>query len=142
MFTGQYEHNIDDKGRLTIPVGYRDLLASGAYVSIGIENNLIIWSVETFTSLYHKLEEKKLNDATAREFGRFMFTNAFHVEMDKTGRILIPQYLRELAGLDGSVKLAGSGKYIEIWTIENFEKRQSKFMDADQRAEYFRDFDV
>ena len=81
MFIGQFDHSLDDKGRLTIPAGYRDLLASGAYVSRGFENNLMIWRAESFSSLYHKVEEKRFADKTARNFGRFMFANAAHVEM-------------------------------------------------------------
>ena len=142
MFVGQYEHSIDDKGRLTIPSGYRDLLSSGAYISLGFEDNLMIWRAETFTSLYHKVEEKPYSDQTARNFGRFMFANAVYVEMDKAGRILIPQYLRDAANLDGLVKLAGSGRYIEVWPPEIFEKNQEIFKDGRKRAEYFQDLGV
>lgn len=142
MFVGQYEHSLDDKGRLTIPAAYRDLLSSGAYVSLGFEDNLMIWRAETFTSLYHNVEEKPYSDETARNFGRFMFANAVFVEMDKAGRILIPQYLRDAVGLDGIVKLAGSGRYIEVWPSENFDKNQEIFKDGKKRAAYFQNLGV
>jgi len=142
MFVGQFEHSLDDKGRLTIPAGYRDLLSKGAYISLGFEENLMIWRAETFSTLYHKLEEKRFADETARNFARFMFANAVYVEMDKAGRILIPLYLREKVGLDGIVKLAGSGRYIEVWTPEQFEINQSIFLDGKKRAAYFQDLDV
>ncbi len=142
MFVGQFEHSLDDKGRLTIPSGYRELLSDGAYVALGFEENLIIWQAESFTSLYHKMQEKPLSDETARNFGRFMFANAVFVEMDKAGRILIPQYLREAAGLDGLVKLAGSGKYIEVWQPEEFQKNQEIFKDGKKRAAYFQNLGI
>ena len=141
MFVGQYDHNLDDKGRLTIPAGYRDSLVGGAYISLGLEENLIIWPVEAFSELYHKLDEMRYTDKTARNFVRYVFTNAVPVEMDKAGRILIPQFLREKVGLDGLVKLAGGGRYIEVWKPENFEKNQAVFMDGEKRAEYFQDLD-
>jgi MraZ protein len=142
MFVGQYDHNLDDKGRLTIPAGYRDLLASGAYVSLGFEDNLMIWREDSFTSLYHKVEEKPYSDETARNFGRFLFANAVFVEMDKAGRILIPQFMRDAIGLDGQVKLAGSGRYIEVWTPEKFKENQEIFQDGKKRAAYFQNLGV
>ena len=142
MFVGQYDHSLDDKGRLTIPAGYRDQLASGAYVSLGFEDNLMIWRADSFTSMYHKVEEKPYSDETARNFGRFIFANAVFVEMDKAGRILIPQFMRDAIGLDGQVKLAGSGRYIEVWTPEKFKKNQEIFQDGKKRAAYFQNLGV
>lgn len=142
MFVGQFEHSLDDKGRLTIPSGYRDLLSDGAYIALGFENNLMIWQADSFTSLYHKVLEKPYTDETARNFGRFLFANAVKVEMDKAGRILIPQYLREAAGLDSIVKLAGSGQYIEVWQPDEFQKNQEIFKDGKKRAAYFQNLGV
>ena len=142
MFVGQFDHNIDDKGRLTIPATYRDSLSNGVYISLGLEQNLIIWSSEAFSKLYHRLEEMRYTDKTGRNFGRFVFANAVSLELDKAGRILIPQFLREKVGLDGLVKLTGSGNYIEVWKPENFEKNQAEFMDGEKRAEYFQDLDI
>jgi MraZ protein len=107
MFFGQFDHNIDDKGRLTIPARYRDLLENGAYITLGFDDNLMVMRSEEFNKLYHKVEEMSLTNSKARDLARMLFGSADMLEFDKNSRVLIPQFLRIEAKLESAVKLVG-----------------------------------
>ena len=142
MFFGQYEHNIDDKGRITIPSQYRDLLDTGAYITRGFENNLMIMPTEDFDSLYHKIRGLSITNEDARDLARLIFANAALVEIDKSGRVLIPQFLRSAINLEKSIMLVGIGPYFEIWSSDNWEKKQIKFNDGEERARKYESLDI
>ena len=116
MFLGRYEHTIDEKGRLTIPARYRELLVDGAYVTQGFDHNLIVHPVASFEELSQRVNQLAFTDPIARQLKRFMFSTAERCEIDKMGRILIPQFLRNAANLDGTVMMVGAGNYFEIWS--------------------------
>jgi len=137
MFLGQFEHSIDEKGRITIPSQYRDLLDTGAYITRGFDENLIVMRTEEFNSLYHKMRDLSITNPKARSLSRLIFANAAMLELDKAGRILIPQFLRNKAHLDGNIKLVGIGPYFEIWSPEIWEKNQVIFDDGEERARQF-----
>jgi len=142
MFFGQYDHTIDDKGRLTIPAQYRDLLANGAYITRGLDENLMVIRSEEFTSLYHKIKAMNINDEHARDLARMIFGSASMLELDKAGRVLLPQFLREAAQLDTTVKLVGLGPYFEIWSPENWSVKENLINDARCRADQFKDLNL
>jgi len=142
MFFGQFDHNIDEKGRLTIPARYRDLLESGAYITRGIENNLMVMRKEEFDLLYHKIKTLSITNPQARDLARLIFGNAAMLELDKAGRILLPQFLREAAHLDSTVKVLGIGPYFEIWSSENWRLKESCFEDGEERAKKFESLDL
>lgn len=142
MFFGQYEHSIDEKGRITIPAQYRDLLDTGAYITRGFDENLMVMRTEEFDSLYHKVRELSITNPNARNLARLMFANAALLEIDKSGRILIPHFLRAAANLDGVITLAGIGPYFEIWSPENWKKKQVVFDDGEERARQFESLDI
>ena len=142
MFFGQYEHNIDDKGRITIPSQYRELLDTGAYITRGFENNLIIMRTEDFNSLYHKMRGLSITKEDTRDLARLIFANAALVDIDKSGRILLPQFLRSAINLDKSIMLVGIGPYFEIWSTENWEKKQARYDDGEERARKYESLDI
>jgi MraZ protein len=123
MFLGQFEHAIDDKGRTTIPARFRELLEDGAYITQGFDPNLIVYPASVFTKISQQINHLSITDPSARRLKRLIFANAVRVEFDRAGRILIPQFLRDRAGLADQAVIVGSGTYIEIWSAENWENQ-------------------
>jgi MraZ protein len=137
MFLGRYEHTIDDKGRLTIPARYRELLANGAYVTQGFDHNLIVHPVTSFEEMSTKVNQLAFTDPVARQLKRYIFSTAERCDIDKAGRILLPQFLRDSARLDGTVMLVGAGAYFEIWSPSNWSQQNETLQDTDATAQRF-----
>lgn len=142
MFFGQYDHNIDEKGRFTIPSRYRDLLEGEAFITLGFDDNLIVIRKEDFNKLYQKARQMSITSENGRELSRSLFGNAELVEIDKNGRVLIPIFLREKTNLGNSVKVIGVGSYFEIWPIELWQTNQKDFSDGESRAKLFEDLEL
>jgi MraZ protein len=118
MFLGEYNHTIDEKGRLTLPAKYRAELAPGVVVTRGIDKCLFVFPMAEWQKLSEKVSALPLTDTAAREFRRLLFSGATDADLDKQGRVLLPQYLREYAGLNGNVVVAGLNTHMEIWSPE------------------------
>lgn len=142
MFFGQYDHSLDDKGRLTIPARYRDLLEGGAYITLGFDTNLMVMRTVEFDQLYHKLKSLSVTNRKARTLMRMLFGSAALLEMDKAGRILIPQFLRESIHLNSQVKMVGIGPYFELWAPELWGEENKMITDGESRSEMFEDLDI
>ena len=141
MFLGQYHHTIDNKGRLTIPARFRDLLLDGAYILRGFDQNLMVLTDQAFERFSKRLGERSITELKARQFMRFIYGNIVQVEVDKAGRILIPQFLRQSAGLDSDVMVVGMGEFFEIWMPDKWSQ-QSVEMDAEDIAQRFSEFEL
>ena len=141
MFFGQFDHNIDEKGRLTIPARYRILLEDGGYIMLGFDDNLMVMHNEDFEKLSTNFREKNLANSNTRQMGRAIFGSADKLDIDKNGRILIPQFLREAVGLGGSAKLIGIGSIFEIWAPEYWAEKQELIKDGNARADLFSDLE-
>jgi MraZ protein len=115
MFLGQYEHSIDDKGRMTIPFRYRELLSEGAYITRGFDQNLMVLTAASFQRMSTRINQQSITDPNARALKRMIFAHADAVDVDKVGRILIPQYLRDDALLKDSAMVIGVSDHFEIW---------------------------
>lgn len=124
MFLGRYEHTIDTKGRLTIPAKFRCDLASGTVVTKAIDRCLFLFPVAEFETLAARIRELPITQEQAREFRRQMFADASADIPDKQGRILVPPYLREYAGIDNQVIVIGLDTYVEIWPAEEWKNRE------------------
>lgn len=121
MFMGEYNHTLDVKGRLIIPSKFRDALGENFIVSRGMDGCLFVYSQETWSDIHKKIKElPSLTNKESRYFSRYFLAGASEVEVDKQGRILVPQTLREFAGLDKDVVLVGVGDRIEIWDKEKW----------------------
>ena len=142
MFLGQFTHTIDSKNRLTVPVRYRAALASGAYIVQGFEQNLLVYTTDSFTRLAKKASSHSTTNPEARAMLRVVFGGASEVQLDSSGRILIPAFLREYASFDTEVTIVGSGEYFEIWNSEIWSKLRESVMDPDANAKRFIEFDL
>lgn len=134
MFMGEYNHTVDEKGRLIIPVKFRDELGSEFVVTKGLDGCLFAYDLTEWRVLEEKLRALPLTNKDARAFARFMLAGAASVEIDKQGRILLPQVLRNFAGLEKDVVLIGVASRIEIWNKEKWENA-SYDADAEELAE-------
>lgn len=115
MFLGRFDNRIDDKGRLAMPAKFRPRLAEGFVVTRGFEGCLIIFPMPEWQRLAEALARFPVTDGKARSLRRVLFAQAADTELDKQGRMLIPEYLREAAALGSDVIVAGMDSYIEIW---------------------------
>ena len=137
MFLGQYQHSIDDKGRLMVPARFRELLEGGAYLTQGFEKCLMVMTEAHFKQVYDLITSMSLTDPTARLLRRLIFSNAYQVEVDKVGRILVPGNLRQFAGLETDAVVAGQGEYFEVWTPAEWDKQDALLNDAEANNHRF-----
>jgi MraZ protein len=143
MFLGRYEHTMDDKGRVSIPARYRALLAEeGAYITLGLDKNLVVMSTSAFERVYQKVNQLSFTDQSTRQFQRLFMASADRVEFDKAGRILIPAFLRESTGLQGTVMVVGMGGYFEIWAPADWQKQQAILLDPEANAQRYSAMDI
>lgn len=126
MFIGEFEHTIDPKGRLAVPFRFRVGLGTGGIVTRSIEKCLVIYTQAEWEKVAEKLASLPMFDDKARSVSRFIFSGAVEVEFDRQGRALIPQYLRDYAGLRKNVIVAGLYNKIEVWNEEAWTKQQRK----------------
>jgi len=126
MFIGEFKHNLDSKGRIAMPVKFRNKLTGGAIITRGLDRCLFVFGNKDWEVLAQKLIALPLSQANSRAFSRLMLAGAMDVEIDKQGRILIPDYLREYAGLKKETIFAGLYNRIEIWESENWKQYKTK----------------
>jgi MraZ protein len=137
MFLGQYQHALDDKNRLTVPARFRELLSDGAFITQGFDRNLMVLTQAAFEQVYARLNAMNMADPAARLLRRLILGNAYQVEIDKAGRILLPQPLREFAALNDEAILVGQGDYFEVWSPQAWQEQQQKLADAEANAQRF-----
>lgn len=143
MFLGQYQHSIDDKGRLTVPARYRDILAAeGAYVTMGFDRNLMVLSVPVFEHISKLINQTSVTDPDARILRRQIYSNAEFVAVDKVGRILLPQFLRDAIELGNDAMIVGAGNYFEIWSPVLWAGQISQMQSGETGALRFMDLDL
>ena len=137
MFIGEYNHNLDDKGRLAIPAKFRAILKKGAVVTKGLDNCLFLYSKEQFAEIAKKIASLPLSQSKARAFTRHMLAGAMDLEFDNQGRITLPEYLRKFSGLNKKVIVVGLYNHLEIWNESawnkyklNSEKNSSSIAEA------------
>ena len=136
MFLGEYAHTIDDKGRLALPARFRVELASGVVVTRGLDKCLFVFAMSEWQKLSETVSGLPITDVQAREFRRLLFSSATDAVLDKQGRVLLPQYLRDYAGLNGNVIVAGLNTYLEIWAPDTWNAIRANF-DSGVSAEYW-----
>jgi len=121
MFMGEYLHTIDNKGRLTFPAKFRDLLGETFVATKGLDNCLFVYTQGEWAMLEEKLKKLPMAKPEARAFVRFFFSGAAEVQCDKQGRVLLPPNLREHAALDKDVVVIGVSNRVEIWDKANWD---------------------
>ena len=142
MFLGQFQHNLDEKGRLMIPARYRELLAAGAFITQGFDKCLMVMTEVYFQQVYDRINAMNLADPTARLLRRLILSNAYPVEVDKVGRILVPQNLRQVIALESEAILAGQGEYFEVWTPAAWNEQMNQLQDIETNNQRFATLDL
>ncbi|MCF6464091.1 division/cell wall cluster transcriptional repressor MraZ [Clostridium sp. Cult1] len=120
MFIGEYQHTIDNKGRVIMPSKFREDLGSNFIMTKGLDNCLFVYPIEEWQVLEEKLRSLPLTNRDARAFVRFFFAGATECILDKQGRVLIPGNLREHAKLIKDAVIIGVAARIEIWSKEEW----------------------
>ncbi len=136
MLIGEYTHVIDDKKRLSLPAKFRKEIGRKVVVTHGLDNCLFVYPEKSWQRVSEKLSSLSMGKAQTRGFNRFMLAGAIEAEVDSIGRILIPDFLKEFAGLRINVVIAGIHDRLEIWDEarwRSYKKRIEK--DADALAE-------
>lgn len=126
--TGQYHHNIDNKGRLFIPAKLREELGETFYVTMGMDGCLSIYSDASWATFTEKFESLPYSRTRAM---RPLFANAMKCESDNQGRILLPAKLREYAHLGKNVVIIGVSKRAEIWDEDTWNTVENEALSGD-----------
>lgn len=124
MFIGEYSHTIDEKGRLAVPAKFRSDIAEGAVVTRGLDSCLFLYTLSEWTKIADRISALPFNQANARALSRHMLAGAMDVQIDKQGRIIVPDYLRKDAGLSKKVIIVGLYNRLEIWDETTWKQYQ------------------
>lgn len=120
MFIGEYSHNVDEKGRLAIPTKFRADLSKGAVVTRGLDRCLFVYPMDEWEKLAEKLVKLPISQSKSRAFARLMLAGAMDVTPDKQGRVVLPEYLRDYAGISKKVVVAGLYDRLELWDEDSW----------------------
>ncbi|HZZ99266.1 MAG TPA: division/cell wall cluster transcriptional repressor MraZ [Candidatus Paceibacterota bacterium] len=122
MLIGEYKHTIDPKKRLSIPSKFRKELGEGAVITRGLDNCLFVFPSSYWRQLAEKLGNMPLVQQDSRSFARLLLSGAMEVEFDGLGRIVVPEYLKNYAGLGKTAVVAGLYTRLEIWDEKRWEQ--------------------
>jgi MraZ protein len=125
MFMGKYQNSIDVKSRMIIPSKYRDVLGRACVLTKGMDKCLYIYSMQEWESFMKKLSALPTSDINSRQFMRHFYANANECEIDKQGRIVIPQNLREYAGIEKDLVTVGVLDKIEVWSKTEWDNTEN-----------------
>jgi MraZ protein len=134
VFTGEYRHSVDDKGRLAVPARFRAQLEGGAVVCKWLDNCLAILTRNGWEELADKTATLPLTNPGSRAFQRHIFGGAAEVELDRQGRVVLPSYLREYAALEGDVVIVGARDHAEIWAPARWDDVRRSLEDPETLA--------
>ncbi|WP_167956904.1 division/cell wall cluster transcriptional repressor MraZ [Anaerosporobacter faecicola] len=138
MFMGEHNHTIDAKGRIIIPAKFREELGDEFVMTLGLDGCLFVYPNEEWMNFVNELKGLP-GTKEARQLQRYFMAGAASCEVDKQGRILVPQKLREHAGLDKDLVLVGVLNKIEIWSKERWESNNT-YENMDEIAEHMSEF--
>ena len=125
MLIGEYKHTIDSKKRLAIPAKFRKELGLKAVVTRGIDKCLFVYPLKEWEVFAEKLAKLPVGQSNSRSFSRVMLAGAQDMEMDGLGRIIIPEYLKQYAGLSKKVVIVGLYNRLEIWDENSWKEYQN-----------------
>ena len=136
MFTGEYRHSVDAKGRVAIPIRFRAPLGEGAMLARWVDGCAAIFPRSSFEELADKVSKLPISDERARAFSRFLFSGSFEVETDQQGRILLPAAIKEWSGVGADAVVGGARDHVEIWDPGRWAKSQQAVNTADALASH------
>ncbi len=143
MFTGEYQHTLDSKGRVIIPSRLRDGLGDSFVITRGLDQCLFVYPSSEWVRLEQKMKQLPFTKKDSRAFTRLFFSGAMEVEADKQGRVLIPQNLREYAGIEKDVMFIGVSNRVEVWSEDAWRNYFGEANDNyEELAEKLVDFDI
>jgi MraZ protein len=142
MFLGQFQHSLDDKGRLMVPARYRELLAAGAFITQGFDKCLMVLTDVHFNEVYERINAMNMADPNARLLRRLILSNAYSVDIDRVGRILVPQNLRQAINLGNEAIVAGQGEYFEVWSPADWKQQMEQVQDVEMNSQRFATLDL
>lgn len=143
MFIGEYNGTIDDKARINIPAKFRASLKNQVVVTRGLDNSLVLYTLDEWKKLAEKLASLPISTANTRAFSRLMLAGAMDCDIDKQGRIVLPGYLKEYAKIGKKLIFAGMYSRIEIWSEELWTKYKTQTeKDSNKIAEALGDLGV
>lgn len=125
IFSGVFNHTLDDKGRLMLPARLREELMHGLAIARGYEPCLTIFPLALWQEIARRAATMSTANAAVRSFNRTFFSRSFELQPDRTGRILIPAPLREYAAINGEVVIVGANAYLEVWAPNRWEERDA-----------------
>jgi len=130
MFMGEYQHNMDDKGRVIVPAKFRDELGEKFVATRGLDNCLFVYPINEWAILEKKLTSLPITSKNARTFVRFFFSGATECELDKQGRISLPANLRNYANLDKEIVIIGLANRVELWSKDRWDNYLNEVEDS------------
>lgn len=130
MFQGEFQHGLDTKGRLILPVRIREELGTNFVITKGLDGCLYIFTPEAWQDFSDRLNQLPTSSGNARRLKRHFIGSSQDCETDRQGRFLIPQVLRSFAGIDKEVTVLGVSDKIEIWGTERYEAYQNENEDS------------
>ncbi len=142
MLIGQYEHTLDNKGRLTLPSEYGAELAGGVVLTRGMEECLYLFPRSEFERLGDRLRELSLTDSRARKLRRWLFPQAHAAEPDRQRRVVIPQWLRDTAGITEKIMIAGMDNYVELWNPDTWRAQDQALRAELDDSDFFASLNV
>ena len=134
VFSGEYQHTLDAKGRIIMPAKFRELLGDKFFVTRGLDSNLLVFDRDEWQKFYDKLSTLPLSNKNSRNFSRYFLASAIECETDKQGRVLIPQPLKEAANLTRDITVIGNGNKLEIWDTKTWTEHIGS-IDTDELAD-------
>jgi MraZ protein len=129
MFMGEFDHTVDDKGRVAIPAKFRARFADGLVVSRGLDHCLFVHTAADWAAFAEKIAKLPLTQSDARSFSRLMFSGATDTQLDRQGRVVIPSFLREYAHIQEDVVIIGVNTRLEIWDRARWDEARVRFED-------------
>jgi MraZ protein len=142
MFIGKVQLVMDDEHGLVIPPAFREKLAEGVYITRGFEQDLLVMSKKVFQEKYEQVVSLNIADPSVRLFLRLILANATRLDINATGRVVIPPDLASFAGLEKEVILVGQGDYMEAWAPTCWEKQAKILLDFEANSERFAKLDL
>lgn len=130
VFSGKFQHTLDQKGRIFLPSKFRDALKKGVVIAVWPGNCLLVIPTEDWPRWEQKIEELPYGAEDAQSFIRYLYSHLTEEVPDRQGRILIPQELQRWAGLEREVIVIGVGRRLEIWDAKTWQAYEHKAADS------------
>lgn len=130
MLVGTYDHRLDSKGRLVLPVRFRQELGAVVVCTIGIDRCISLYATEKWEKMLEKLQQLPFSKGKSRDLMRLILSNASELQVDSAGRILVPSILREHAHLEADISLLGVNDHLELWDRNLWLEYRNRVMDV------------